>query len=268
MSSGSAIRRGKVYRADKAAEQLLTPFNHAEGKDERYYQQIAINRTVEAITQGRQPPPAHHGDRNRQDVCRFPDLLEAVVRPAGIALASTAARASSTLPTATSSLTSRRTGSSPPFGDARYKIESGEVVQSREMYFAIYQALAEDERRLGLFKFYAPDFFDLVIVDECHRGSARDDSSWRVILDYFKPAYQLGMTATPLRDDNRDTYLYFGNPDLRIQPAAGHRRRLPRALPRPPRHHAVGRGRLAAEPERARPLWATDSRRRVPDERL
>lgn len=98
------------------------------------------------------------------------------------------------------------------FGDARYKIESSQVVQSREMYFAIYQALAEDERRLGLFKSYAPDFFDLIIVDECHRGGARDDSSWRNILDYFAPAYKLGMTATPLREDNRDTYLYFGNP--------------------------------------------------------
>ena len=54
---------------------------------------------------------------------------------------------------------------------------------SREMYFAIYQALAEDEKRDGLFKAFPPDFFDLVIVDECHRGSARDDSSWRVILD-------------------------------------------------------------------------------------
>src|SRR5262249_50692327 len=98
------------------------------------------------------------------------------------------------------------------FGDARHKIESGELVQSREMYFAIYQALAEDERREGLFRNYAEDFFDLVIVDECHRGSARDDSSWRVILEHFKPAYQLGMTATPLRDDNIDTYRYFGNP--------------------------------------------------------
>ena len=98
------------------------------------------------------------------------------------------------------------------FGDARYKIESGEVVHSREMYFALYQALAEDERREGLFKAFAPDFFDLIIVDECHRGSARDDSAWRVILEYFEPAYQLGMTATPLREDNRDTYLYFGNP--------------------------------------------------------
>ncbi|HKR58507.1 MAG TPA: DEAD/DEAH box helicase family protein, partial [Pyrinomonadaceae bacterium] len=56
------------------------------------------------------------------------------------------------------------------------------------------------------------DFFDLIIVDECHRGSARDDSNWREILNYFEPAYQLGMTATPLREENRDTYLYFGNP--------------------------------------------------------
>jgi type I restriction enzyme R subunit len=50
------------------------------------------------------------------------------------------------------------------------------------------------------------------VVDECHRGSARDERNWREILDYFQPAYQLGMTATPLREDNRDTYLYFGNP--------------------------------------------------------
>jgi hypothetical protein len=57
------------------------------------------------------------------------------------------------------------------FGDARHKIEGGQVVLSREMYFAIYQALAEDERRQGLFRSYPPDFFDLVIVDECHRGS-------------------------------------------------------------------------------------------------
>lgn len=99
-----------------------------------------------------------------------------------------------------------------PFGDARHKIEKGEAVKSREMYFATYQSIAQDERRPGLFKEYAPDFFDLIVVDECHRGSARDESNWRDILEYFEPAYQLGMTATPLREDNRDTYLYFGNP--------------------------------------------------------
>lgn len=80
------------------------------------------------------------------------------------------------------------------------------------MCFAIYQAIARDERRPGLYREYSPDFFDLIIVDECHRGSANDESNWREILEYFKPAYQLGMTATPLCDDNRDTYAYFGNP--------------------------------------------------------
>ena len=98
------------------------------------------------------------------------------------------------------------------FGDARHKIEGGLVAHSRELYFATYQSIAKDERRPGLYKEFAPDFFDLIIVDECHRGSAKEDSNWREILEYFEPAYQLGMTATPLRDENRDTYLYFGNP--------------------------------------------------------
>jgi type I restriction enzyme R subunit len=80
------------------------------------------------------------------------------------------------------------------------------------MYFAIYQAIAQDKCRPGLYKEFGRDFFDLIIVDECHRGSAKDESNWREILDYFEPAYQLGMTATPLREDNRDTYKYFGNP--------------------------------------------------------
>ena len=98
------------------------------------------------------------------------------------------------------------------FGDARHKIEGGNAVFSREMYFATYQSIAEDENRPGLYKEFARDFFDLVIVDECHRGSAKEKSNWREILEYFEPAYQLGMTATPKREDNRDTYLYFGNP--------------------------------------------------------
>ena len=91
------------------------------------------------------------------------------------------------------------------------KIE-GEAIKSREMYFANYQAIAKDERRPGLYREYDPDFFDLIIVDECHRRSSRDESNWREILEYFAPAYQLGMTATPLREENRDTYNYFGKP--------------------------------------------------------
>lgn len=99
-----------------------------------------------------------------------------------------------------------------PFGDARHKIAGGLTVKSRDMYFAIYQSIARDENRPGLYREYARDFFDLIIIDECHRGSARDDSNWREILEWFEPATQIGMTATPRREDNVDTYNYFGDP--------------------------------------------------------
>ena len=97
------------------------------------------------------------------------------------------------------------------FGDARFKIENGKINKGREMFFAIYQAIAKDANRPGLYKEYPADFFDLIIIDECHRGSANDESSWREILEYFEPAFQIGMTATPKRQDNVDTYQYFGN---------------------------------------------------------
>jgi type I restriction enzyme R subunit len=196
---------------ETAAERLLTPGNHRVGKGERYYQQIAINRAVETILKGKHrlliTMATGTGKTavafqicwklwssrwNRTGEYRRPRILYLADRNILI--------------------DPPKDGVFAAFGDARYKIEAGEVVKSREMYFAIYQALAEDERRLGLFRSFPPDFFDLVIVDECHRGSVRDDSSWRVILEYFAPAYQLGMTATPLRVETRDTYRYFGNP--------------------------------------------------------
>ncbi|MGI8682801.1 MAG: EcoAI/FtnUII family type I restriction enzme subunit R [Mycobacteriales bacterium] len=99
----------------------------------------------------------------------------------------------------------------PVFGDAIWKIQ-GEAKTGREVYFALYQSLADSGDALGVFRDYPPDYFDAVIVDECHRGSARDESSWRAILEHFSPAVQLGMTATPLRKENRDSYRYFGDP--------------------------------------------------------
>ena len=68
-----------------------------------------------------------------------------------------------------------------PFGDARYKIEKGNIVKSREIYFAIYQAISDKEGKDGIYREFAPDFFDLIIVDECHRGSANDEGTWRNI---------------------------------------------------------------------------------------
>lgn len=191
--------------------QLLAPFNHVGGKVPRYYQQIAINRAVEAILNGKPRVLLTMATGTGKTDVAFQicwklwssrwNLDGEYRKPRILYLADRNIL-----------VDDPKDKTFAPFGDARYKIESGEVVYSREMYFAIYQALAEDERRAGLFRDYPPDFFDLVIVDECHRGSARSDSSWRVILEHFKPAFQLGMTATPLRQDNRDTYRYFGNP--------------------------------------------------------
>jgi len=192
-------------------DQVLHPYNLQAKKPPRYYQDVAIKRAVQAITSGKprvlltmatgtgKTSTAFQicwklwntrwnrsGEHRRTKILYLADRNILVDDPISKDFA--------------------------PFGDAIYKIANGEVNKGREMYFAIYQAIAEDERRPGLYKEYPPDFFDLIIIDECHRGSARKNSSWRDILEHFKPAAQLGMTATPLRDDNKDTYEYFGNP--------------------------------------------------------
>lgn len=205
-------QQGRGITESKTAEGLLTPSESASGRQARYYQQIAINRTVEAVLQGqRKRLLLTMATGTGKTLVAFQicwklwnarwNLAGAHRRPRILYLADRNIL-----------IDQPKDGIFAAFGDARNKIESGKVVHSREMYFGIYQAMAEDERREGLFRQFPQDFFDLVIVDECHRGSARDDSSWRVILEHFSPAVQLGMTATPLRDDNRDTYLYFGNP--------------------------------------------------------
>jgi type I restriction enzyme R subunit len=196
---------------DGSAERILEPSNHSVGKGGRYYQQIAINRTVEAIFKGQQRLLLTMATGTGKTVVAFQicwKLWNARWNRTG------EHRRSKILYLADRNILvdQPKDGIFAAFGDARCKIESGEVVKSRDMYFAIYQALAEDQNREGLFRQFPRDFFDLIIVDECHRGSARDDSSWRAILDYFEPAYKLGMTATPLREDNRDTYNYFGDP--------------------------------------------------------
>ena len=203
------VRSGENI-STQTGELLLAPYYHLSGKSPRYYQEIAINRAVQAILQGKQRVLLtmatgtgktivafqicwklwnsrwnRTGDYRRPRILYLADRNVLVDDPKDKIFA--------------------------PFADARWKIE-GEAVKGRAMYFATYQAIAKDKRRPGLYREYPRDFFDLVVVDECHRGSARDESNWREILEYFEPAFQLGMTATPLREDNRDTYRYFGNP--------------------------------------------------------
>jgi type I restriction enzyme R subunit len=204
-------RVGLGLDSDVAATKLLTPGFSDPARPLRYYQEIAVNRALQAITTGQQRSLLtlctgagktavafqiswrlwssgwnKRGDFKKPKILFLADRNVLVDDPMSKTFA--------------------------PFGDARYKIENGEISKGRDIYFAIYQAIAQDERRLGLYKEFPPDFFDLIIIDECHRGSARTDSSWREILEYFHSAYQLGMTATPLREDSRDTYAYFGAP--------------------------------------------------------
>jgi type I restriction enzyme R subunit len=198
--------------AAPAAEKFLAPNYPDADRPPRYYQQIAINRSVDNILRGKKRILLTMATGTGKTVVAFQicyKLWEArwnrandpVKRPKILFLADRNIL-----------VDDPKDKTFIPFGDARHKIENGEVVQSREMYFAIYQAIAEDEIRPGLYKEYGRDFFDLIIVDECHRGSARDESNWRVILEYFEAAVQIGMTATPLRKDNKATYRYFGNP--------------------------------------------------------
>lgn len=91
-------------------------------------------------------------------------------------------------------------------------VKKGEVPKNGSVFFTIFQTFMSGEDGDQHFGKYEPDFFDLVIIDECHRGGANDESSWRGILDYFSSAVHLGLTATPKRTDNADTYEYFGEP--------------------------------------------------------
>lgn len=90
--------------------------------------------------------------------------------------------------------------------------KKGKVPTNGSIFFTIFQTFMSGPNDSPNFGQYSADFFDFIIIDECHRGGAKDESSWRAILDYFKPAVQLGLTATPKRDVNGDTYDYFGKP--------------------------------------------------------
>jgi type I restriction enzyme R subunit len=204
------------YRAAKGLpeeleDKLLVP-NHSSDKVPRYYQQIAINRAVEAILTGKRRVLLTLATGTGKTVIAFQIAWK--LWNGGWNAKGQPGRRPRILFLADRSflVDDPKDKTFAAFGDARHKIAGGVALKSREMYFATYQAIAADEARPGLYREYAPDFFDLIIVDEAHRGSARDDSSWRNILEYFTGAVQLGMTATPLRQDNRDTYEYFGNP--------------------------------------------------------
>lgn len=208
----SRLRLHEDLVDDSAAQRFLTPANLTTGKEPRYYQRIAIDSAVQAILQGKRRVLLTMATGTGKTVVAFQVCWKLWFSKWNAAGDPTRKPRILYLADRNFLVDDPKDKTFSAFGDARHKIENGATVFSRELYFATYQSIAKDERRPGLYKNFAPSFFDLIIVDECHRGSAKEDSSWREILEYFSPAYQLGMTATPLRNDNRDTYLYFGNP--------------------------------------------------------
>jgi len=98
------------------------------------------------------------------------------------------------------------------FGTAMTKIQNREANKSFEIFLSLYQALTGPEEKQKTYKQFSPDFFDLIVIDECHRGSAKEDSEWREILDYFSSATQLGLTATPKETEYVSNIEYFGEP--------------------------------------------------------
>jgi len=199
---------------------LLSPTYPDKSKPLRYYQEIAVNRAVQAVLQDRKRVlltlctgagktavafqiswKLWNGGWNAKGTNRKPKILFLADRNVLV--------------------DDPKDKDFSVFGDARFKISGGEISKGRDIYFAIYQAIAGNEARDGIYKDYAKDFFDLIIVDECHRGSARDDSNWREILEWFDQAHQIGMTATPKREDNADTYSYFGDPIYEYSLAQG-----------------------------------------------
>ncbi len=188
----------------------------------RYYQDIAIESVMEAIAEGRQRIlltlatgtgktaiafqiawKLYHSRWSRsKGEPRIPRILFLADRNI---LANQAFNAFSAFP-----------------DDALIRISPDEIRKKKKVpkngsvFFTIFQTFTsgppKDGKPAPYFADYPPDFFDLIIIDECHRGGANDESTWRAILEYFKPAVQLGLTATPKRRDNVDTYAYFGEP--------------------------------------------------------
>ncbi len=173
------------------------------GKSPRYYQLKAINRAVEAIARGQRRVLLVMATGTGKTYVAFQviwRLWKAGVKKRILFLADRNILVDQT-----------KTNDFKPFGGAMTKITNRKVDKSFEIYLALYQAITGTEEAKDIFREFSPDFFDLIIVDECHRGSAADNSAWREVLEYFDSATQLGLTATPKETEDVSTTYYFGD---------------------------------------------------------
>ena len=188
------------------AARIVTQDYHtdASGKAPRYYQSQAINGVVEAVVKGQNRILLVMATGTGKTYTAFQiiwRLWKAGVKKRILFLADRNILIDQT-----------KTNDFKPFGGAMTKITHRKIDKSFEVYLALYQAITGTEEAQDIFKQFTPEFFDLIVVDECHRGSAAADSAWREVLEYFSSATQLGLTATPKETTEISTSYYFGDP--------------------------------------------------------
>jgi type I restriction enzyme, R subunit len=192
--------------AEPAKLQLIEQPYYMEisGKEPRYYQRVAINRAIEAVAKNQQRILLVMATGTGKTYTAFQiiwRLWKANAKKRILFLADRNILIDQTMQQ-----------DFAPFGEVMHKITNREVKKNYEIYLALYQAVTGKEEWKQIYRQFAKDFFDLVVVDECHRGSAADDSVWREVLDYFSDATHLGLTATPKETREISNITYFGQP--------------------------------------------------------
>ncbi|MBO5476860.1 MAG: DEAD/DEAH box helicase family protein [Clostridia bacterium] len=198
--------RYKVAKSITEEEEKIInePYYYAPGVNKpRYYQTIAINRTCEAIAKGQKRLLLVMATGTGKTYTAFQIIHR--LKKSGLK------RKILYLADRNMLIDQTMTQDFQPFTKVMTKVENRKMDSSFEIYMALYQQLTNGQGT-DIFKQFSEDFFDLIIVDECHRGSAADDSNWKKILEYYKSATQIGLTATPKETNEISNIQYFGEP--------------------------------------------------------
>ncbi|MBT0307923.1 EcoAI/FtnUII family type I restriction enzme subunit R [Morganella morganii] len=179
-------------------------YDDGSGKSPRYYQMRAINRTIDAVSAGKNRILLVMATGTGKTYTAFQiiwRLWKARNKKRILFLADRNILVDQT-----------KNNDFQPFGTAMTKVTGRTIDPAYEVHLALYQAITGPEENQKAYKQVAPDFFDLIVIDECHRGSASEDSAWREILEYFGSATQIGLTATPKETEDVSNIDYFGEP--------------------------------------------------------
>lgn len=189
---------------DKQALVQAAYFEDSSGRSPRYYQSNAVNRVVEAVAKGQDRILLVMATGTGKTYTAFQiiwRLWKSKEKKRILFLADRNILVDQTM-----------ANDFKPFGSAMTKITKRRIDHSYEIYLSLYQAVTGSSENQNIYKQFSRDFFDLIVVDECHRGSAADDSAWREILEYFDGATHIGLTATPKETKSVSSINYFGDP--------------------------------------------------------